>query len=839
MGLGSRTATKHDIEAQRKLAGVDPSIYWDHAPGERVMTCDGYPGVVVAVHDGPHAGNEEYEVRLDHGLGGGTYVTGQLSQISGSTEASTVHTADQDYPELGDILRERPDPALDQRTAAIDAPFQYSPEIGLDELPPERSHHVPPSSENYPEHGDPGSLDHGDGGDGGGDSHVAVYVGDEGEMPDTDDANMEITAVGAEPDFDEEHGGLTWDGHSPATRDTGEYSMFGSPDVSKESKAEDLWGHPTDLNNMVKNPGIAQNEVGEGGRKPYSPQHAVEDFKKTFDPEHGVTRGSVPFDVHGEEDHDEAEGGGHSYIFPRYVEKSRGHLDDGGHYEPEIKSQHGLFSLNALDACGLIAEAAADDDLRFHLTASWNDVRSKARRIRSEGGVNIISAHGGIVVGYVKGDTNTYESGLEREPGHQNVGIWNCGCKWAAYSWGRSPAYKRFEGRMCSHALALHYEAMSRGMFGKTVYEDRIAPAWLKRHSDVIIRYDPDSNTNVKAASIEVLPIHGLVAEARADGESNEDIALLLSVAGITAAVSSPWGEPMPSQVPKLVGGTSPRNAGENPCSAGPLTAVDPKGWSNQRLRTRTQPDLDRYSTLHEEPEAALPSTDGSDEDIPAAEQGWPTMGRRADDDEFLFEAELDKTANPALLAMVPELLGAGGAGAEAGAAGAGGAGGMAETAGGMLPGMMGGGESKGEGADEDAGSQPQPATPPPSTGEEAIRDPAVTSRASLAAVPDGISAEEAVGFRTAAVATQDTSQDSSDIAAAAAAFLATGDVPQAPEGMLPKQAMKSFTPSEQAALINEGANTRAGNLDLLQIEGTHYAHLDDEHNLDEEGWMA
>jgi hypothetical protein len=827
MGLGSRNATKHDIEAQRKLAGVDPTIYWDHRPGDRVMTCDGYPGVVTAVHDGPHAGSEEYQVKLDNGIGGGAYVTGQLNPISSSTEASTVHTADQDYPELGNLLHERPDPALDSRLASRTA-MDYKPEIGLDELPPEEHHHVPPNSENYPEHGDPGSLDHG--GDSGGDSHVANFAGDEGESLDgvaDDELTSTAAEQGAEPDFDETHGGLTWDGHSPATRDTGEYSMFGSGDPTEKyaKSIDDMYGHPEQLNEWVKSPGAAGVETGHGGRKPYSPQHATEDFLGKH-PTDSI-RGSVPLHVNNNE-YDDQTSGDSSYTYPVYNEKTQEH-------EPKTKTEQGIFSLNSLDPCGLIAEAATDSDLRFYLTASWNDVRTKARRIRSEGGVNIISAHGGIVVGYIKGDTNTYETGLEREPGKGNVGIWNCGCKWAAYSWGRSPAYRRFEGRMCSHALALHYEAMSRGMFGKSVYEDRTMPSWLKRHSDVVIRYDPDTNVNVKAASIEVLPIHGLLAEAKAAGEAFEDIQLLLSVAGITAAVSSPWGEPMPNPVPTMVGGTSPRIVGENPVSAGPLSGADPKHWDNQRLRTRTQPDLDRYSILHEEPEAALPSTDGADEDIPAAEQGWPTMGRRQDDDEFLFEAELDKLANPALLAAVPELLGAGGVGAEAGAAG----GGTAEMLGGALPGLMGGGESEGGGADEDAGSKPDesaPAAPPPSTGEEAIRDPAVVSRASLSA---GITSEEAVNLRSVQAAA-DPSEDSSDIAAAAAAFLATGELAQAPEGMLPKMSMKSFSPAEQAALINEGAGSRAGNLDLLQIQGTHYEHIkDDEHNLDEEGWMA
>lgn len=57
-------------------------------------------------------------------------------------------------------------------------------------------------------------------------------------------------------------------------------------------------------------------------------------------------------------------------------------------------------------------------------------------------------------------------------------------------------------------------------------------------------------------------------------------------------------------------------------------------------------------------------------------------------------------------------------------------------------------------------------------------------------------------------------SDDALDIAAAAEAFLA-------------KTAVRTFTPKEQAELIDEGSDGRvASNLDQLQIQGTHYEGL-------------
>ena len=111
MGLGSRKASRHETAGVAKVAGVNPEDYWEFKPGTAVMTSDGIAGTVTAVLDGPVAGNEAYQVTLDKGMGGGLYTASQLSP-AGTTTASVEHTAADDYPELGTILIERPDPAI-------------------------------------------------------------------------------------------------------------------------------------------------------------------------------------------------------------------------------------------------------------------------------------------------------------------------------------------------------------------------------------------------------------------------------------------------------------------------------------------------------------------------------------------------------------------------------------------------------------------------------------------------------------------------------------------------------------------------------------------------------
>jgi hypothetical protein len=107
MGLGNRSASRHDTLSVRKQS-MDTTVFHDFKTGQRVMTVDGIAGLVTAVWDGPMPGNEEYEVKLDNGLGGGQYTASQLSSVGAPVMASDHHLASDDYPEMGTILHDRP-----------------------------------------------------------------------------------------------------------------------------------------------------------------------------------------------------------------------------------------------------------------------------------------------------------------------------------------------------------------------------------------------------------------------------------------------------------------------------------------------------------------------------------------------------------------------------------------------------------------------------------------------------------------------------------------------------------------------------------------------------------
>lgn len=155
-----------------------------------------------------------------------------------------------------------------------------------------------------------------------------------------------------------------------------------------------------------------------------------------------------------------------------------GEEGDGKKVKIEVKAHLGAFTA-----------AAADPRFRFEFTASWPDVVAKARRIRREGHVRITHASAGMVIGEVRGDHDTYESGIQRPPGKpQTIQHWACGCPWASFHQDKSLG-TRYAGRPCSHVMALQYEAQARGMFGKAVARDEAAPAWSRR--DVTVKSWP------------------------------------------------------------------------------------------------------------------------------------------------------------------------------------------------------------------------------------------------------------------------------------------------------------------------------------------------------------
>jgi 8-oxo-dGTP pyrophosphatase MutT (NUDIX family)/GNAT superfamily N-acetyltransferase len=193
----------------------------------------------------------------------------------------------------------------------------------------------------------------------------------------------------------------------------------------------------------------------------------------------------------------------------------------------------------------------AEPEWRFHVLAAWRDVRWKAVDIRRGGGVSIVSALAETITGHVQGDHGVYETQINYVPGSRKIGYWQCGCAWASYAWGRSPAYRRFEGRMCSHALALTYEAQSRGMFGREVQEDTTRPGWMR--DKVRVRHDQETRDHdLRAAQrlldpdgvyptehgldLERSPIHAFAVEAFAARQDPADVMRVFLAAGVDHA---------------------------------------------------------------------------------------------------------------------------------------------------------------------------------------------------------------------------------------------------------------------------------------------------------------
>ena len=130
------------------------------------------------------------------------------------------------------------------------------------------------------------------------------------------------------------------------------------------------------------------------------------------------------------------------------------------------------------DHLGAFVAAAGSPAFRFEFTAAWHDVIAKAKRIRAEGHVRITHATAGMVIGEVRGDHDTYESGLQRPVGRtRSIQHWACGCPWASFHQDKSMG-TRYAGRPCSHVMALQFEAQSRGMFGRSVGPDEGQPSW-------------------------------------------------------------------------------------------------------------------------------------------------------------------------------------------------------------------------------------------------------------------------------------------------------------------------------------------------------------------------
>ncbi len=496
------TERRHLTAGVQKHA-IDHSLYWDFKPGQPVMTCDGFSGTVTAVHSGPVGGAEVYEVVLDAGMGGGDYSASQLrttakKQVTAAqVEAEHIHVASEDYPELAEILVDRPPPMKAITSAArpksrdvycVDCdsfqPYRRLADgtweckncgfgVTCNEcgLPMYARHKCDEAIERY------SSLTSG--------RHVDEYSGEDGAYAPLP-VKMACDSCGHPMKHHSPEGcaRCTEDGERCTTRPRKPFKPTGSigdkvfdwvnDRVSPENRVNehftqdrgDYWcrfrSHgecmfPKELNvGATQQAGYAVWIPEDRGPCPY--------FKSAS--QKNICPVSEPGPKSGES--------------PSYTDATQSWESGGQRGGTPSDSAGGYRNNYAEDVWG--RSAMIDPSFRFHMTAAWSDVRSKAKKLRAEGAVTITSVPNKdslYVTGTVRGSSDIYEVRLMRVPGSKSAtATWECGCEWSKYSWGRSGRWRRFEGRMCSHALALMYEAQSRSMFGEDIEPDSMRPPY-------------------------------------------------------------------------------------------------------------------------------------------------------------------------------------------------------------------------------------------------------------------------------------------------------------------------------------------------------------------------
>ena len=138
---------------------------------------------------------------------------------------------------------------------------------------------------------------------------------------------------------------------------------------------------------------------------------------------------------------------------------------------PEMNSKDNLttFLNNFYKTSRNIKTAILEIDKQIRKEAAWQDVEMKAKRLKDGGQVVINTNAENAVEGTVQGDNGIYECIIYREePNSGRITHWNCECNWGKYAWGRTRRFKKFEGRPCSHIMAMFWQSRSMpvGYFG-------------------------------------------------------------------------------------------------------------------------------------------------------------------------------------------------------------------------------------------------------------------------------------------------------------------------------------------------------------------------------------
>lgn len=147
------------------------------------------------------------------------------------------------------------------------------------------------------------------------------------------------------------------------------------------------------------------------------------------------------------------------------------HLMDVVVDNPEMNSKNNLstFLKNFYKTSNNIKTAILEIDKQIRKEAAWKDVEMKAKRLKDSGQVVINTNAENAIEGVVQGDNGIYECIIYREePTSGRITHWNCECNWGKYAYGRTRQFKKFEGRPCSHIMAMFWQSRSMpvGYFG-------------------------------------------------------------------------------------------------------------------------------------------------------------------------------------------------------------------------------------------------------------------------------------------------------------------------------------------------------------------------------------
>lgn len=538
------------------------------------------------------------------------------------------------------------------------------------------------------------------------------------------------------------------------------------------------------------------------------------------------------------------------------------------------------ISLEIKAHLGAFEAAVRDPRFRFEFTAAWSDVVAKAKRLRSQGYVRIVHASSGMIIGEVRGDHDTYETGIQRPPGKpQTIQHWACGCPWASFHQKTGAITSRYAGRPCSHVMALQFEAQARGMFGRDIAPDGTLPSWSK--PEVTVKswppYEGDPHRGHWNEYWQAPSAQHATAALLAAGEELGDLLALASLGGFTASLrgftadqaNAPWGSENVSHHPpqKPYGATQPPNKDTDPGSYGPLAAPDPANWGGIQEDSYLQMPLSSSAASLREPlppHLAYPAPDpGAQEDqesfgyssqAPGASSYAPMAP--ADPQGLLVDAELHGEPEPALPSTTGEDE------IEATAAADGTIGGDDAGTGGpddwgaASPALMSSWGSREEFRRKFGGTpmgdlnretspqaqQPSVVTQEPGMGsmDDALspEDPSIQTIGAQqwsgegtddtgtvpAGEPQGSIDDIVASFQRSAAA----GQYNGGGGPGGGAGMGDGDIAAAARQFLSKTA--DVLPAREAAeLIEEGRGQRARNLGLLRLEGTHYEEEDDD----------